>query len=134
MWAEPVSFPRPDDGDAGVPCVQPAVWAAGRHVSSLSLLLLSWCFTSTVPVRLIRDGRMEVGGRGRLYTYRHTVTPRMTPALRRAAMRATLMCFINREGQSYKTMSTNHNLLEQKGQPKRNRAEALLLTRITPYR
>ena len=63
---------------------------------------------------------MEVGGRGRLYTYRHTVTPRMTPA-----MRATLMCFINREGQSHKTMSTNHNLLEQKGEPKRNRAESL---------
>ena len=47
VWAEPVSFPRPDDGDAGVPCGQPGVWAARRHVSSLSLLLLSWCFTSS---------------------------------------------------------------------------------------
>ena len=27
------------------------------------------------------------GGRGRLYTYRYTVTTRITPALRRAAMR-----------------------------------------------
>ena len=26
------------------------------------------------------------------------------------------------------TMSTNHNLFEEKGEPKRNRAEALLLT------
>ena len=30
-------------------------------------------------------------GRGRLYTYRYTVTTRMTPALRWAAMRAILM-------------------------------------------
>ena len=34
---------------------------------------------------------MEVGGRGRLYTYRYTVTTRMIPALRWAAMRAILM-------------------------------------------
>ena len=34
---------------------------------------------------------MEVGGRGRLYTYRYTVTTRMTSALRWAAMRAILM-------------------------------------------
>ena len=32
------------------------------------------------------------GGRERLYTYRYTVTIRMTPALRWAAMRAILMC------------------------------------------
>ena len=31
------------------------------------------------------------GGRGRLYTYRYTVTTRMIPALRWAAMRAILM-------------------------------------------
>ena len=34
---------------------------------------------------------MEVGERGRLYTYRYNVDTRMTPALRRAAMRAILM-------------------------------------------
>ena len=31
---------------------------------------------------------MEVGGRGRLYTYRYTVTTRMTSVLRWAVMRA----------------------------------------------
>ena len=32
-------------------------------------------------------------------------------------------------------LSTNHNLFEEKaGEPKRNRAEALLLTSLTPYR
>ena len=34
---------------------------------------------------------MEVWGRGRLYTYRYTVTTRMIPAFRWAAMRAILM-------------------------------------------
>ena len=31
-------------------------------------------------------------------------------------------------------MSTNHNLLEEKGEPKRNRADALLLASLIPYR
>ena len=51
---------------------------------------------------------MEVGVRARLYTYRYTVTTRMTPALRWAAMGVTLM-FHNCEGQSHKTVSTDHN-------------------------
>ena len=51
-------------------------------------------------------GRVE--GRGRLYTYRYTVTPRMIPALRWAAVRTILM-FHNCEGQSHKTLSTDHN-------------------------
>ena len=57
-------------------------------------------------------------GGGRLYTYRYTVTTRMTPALRWAAMRAILM-FDNCEGQCHKTMSTDHNFLRER------RAEAV---------
>ena len=53
---------------------------------------------------------MEVGEEGRIYTYRYTLTTKMTFALRWAAMRAILMnCFINCEGQSHKTVSTDHN-------------------------
>ena len=74
------------------------------------------------------------GGRRRLYTYCCTVTTRMTPALKRAAMRAIFKCLINCEGQSHKTVSTDHSLFEEKGEPKQNRAEALLLTSLTPYR
>ena len=50
---------------------------------------------------------MEVvgGGGERLYTYRYTVTTRMTYALRWAAIRAILM-FHSCEGQSHKTVST----------------------------
>ena len=46
-------------------------------------------------MRLIRDGEgeggdgvMEVGEEGDCYTYRYTVTTRVTPALRWAVMRA----------------------------------------------
>ena len=38
------------------------------------------------------------------------------------------------EGQSRKTVSTNHNLFEEKGEPKRNRAEALLVTSLIIHR
>ena len=48
------------------------------------------------------------GGGGRLYTYRYTVTTRMTSALRWVAMKAILM-FHNCEGQNHKTVSTDHN-------------------------
>ena len=33
-----------------------------------------------------------------------------------------------------KTLSTNHNLFEEKGEPKRYRTEILPLTSLTPYR
>ena len=76
--------------------------------------------------RLIRDA--EKGGRGyggggrwRLYTYRYTVTTRMTSALSWAAMRAILM-FHNCEGQCHKTVSTNHSLWrERKAEADSNR-------------
>ena len=35
------------------------------------------------------------------------------------------------DGQSHKTVSTNHNLFEEKGKPKRYRAEVLPLTSHT---
>ena len=41
---------------------------------------------------------------------------------------------VGSDGQSHKTVSTNHNLFEEKGESKQNRAEALLLTSLTPYR
>ena len=53
------------------------------------------------------------GRRGRLYTYRHTGTTRMTPALRWAAMRAILM-FRTYDGESHKTVSTDHNFWRER--------------------
>ena len=66
------------------------------------------------------------GGRGRVYTYRYTVTTRMTSALRWAAIESHFNVSVGSDGQSHKTVSTNHNLSEEKGEPKRNRTEVLL--------
>ena len=41
---------------------------------------------------------------------------------------------VGSDGQSHKTVSTNHNLSEEKGQPKRYGTEVLPLTSLTPYR
>ena len=70
---------------------------------------------------------IDVEGRGRLYTYRYTVTTRMTPALRWAAMRAILK-FHNCEGQSHNPKITT---FKEKGEPKQIRTEVLLLTSLT---
>ena len=37
------------------------------------------------------------------------------------------------DGQSHKTVSTNHNLFEETGEPKRYQTEVLPLTSLTPY-
>ena len=41
---------------------------------------------------------------------------------------------VGSNGQSHKTVSTNHNLFDEKGEPKRYRTEVLPLTSLTPYR
>ena len=41
---------------------------------------------------------------------------------------------VGSDGQSHKTVSTNHNLFEEKGEPKRYRTVVLPLTTLTPYR
>ena len=38
------------------------------------------------------------------------------------------------DGQNHKTVSTNHNLFEEKGELKRYQTEVLPLTSLTPYR
>ena len=38
------------------------------------------------------------------------------------------------DGQSHRTVSINHNLFEEKGEPKWYRTEVLPLTSLTPYR
>ena len=41
---------------------------------------------------------------------------------------------VGSDGQSRRTVSTNHNLSEEKGEQKRYRTEVLPLTSLTPYR
>ena len=40
---------------------------------------------------------------------------------------------VGSDGRSHKTVFTNHNLFERKGEPKRYRTEVLPLTSLTPY-
>ena len=72
------------------------------------------------------------GGRGRLYTYRHTVTTRMTFALRWAAMRAILMFhnIIVRDKVTRQCPQTT--IFEEKGELKRIQTEVPLLTSLKP--
>ena len=81
--------------------------------------------------RLIRDGGkggMEVGGRGRLYTYHYTVTTRMIPALRWAVMRAILMSHvIVRDKVTRQCPQTT--TFEEKGELKQIWTKVPLLTR-----
>ena len=58
-----------------------------------------------------RERRIALNKRSSINRY--TVTTRMTPVLRWAAMRAILM-FHNCEGQSHKTVSTDHNLRRER--------------------
>ena len=44
---------------------------------------------------------MDVGKRKSIYTYRYTVTARMIPALRWAAMRASFNVSVGSDGQSH---------------------------------
>ena len=86
--------------------------------NTLSISKYTRCLTSTDTIRLIRDGEKGArwyggAGRGRVYTYRYTVTTWMTSAWRWAAMRAILM-FHNCEGQSHKTVSADHNLWRER--------------------
>ena len=41
---------------------------------------------------------------------------------------------VGSDGQSHGTVSTNHNLFEEKGEPKRYRTQVFPLTSLTPYR
>ena len=76
-----------------------------------------------------------MGGRGRLYTYRYTVTTRMTSALRWACSDGShfnISLFV-RDKVTIRRQCPQTTTSEEKGEPKRIRT-ILLLTSLTPYR
>ena len=97
---------------------------------------------STETIRLIRDGEKRGGG-GRVYrggeereiTYLslYTVTTRMISCIKMRSDESHFNVSDGSDGQSHRTVSTNHNLFEEKGVPKRYRTEVLPLTNRTPY-
>ena len=59
------------------------------------------------------------GGGGRLYTYRYTVTSQNDLRSKKGSDESHFNVSVVSDGQSHRTVSTNHNLSEEKGQPKR---------------
>ena len=99
---------------------------------------LTWCLTSTETVRLIRDG--EKGGRGYggvgereiIYLLLHC-HHQNDFCIKVGSDESHFSVSVGSDGQS-RTVSTHHNLFEEKGEPKRYRTEVLPLTSLTTYR
>ena len=62
-----------------------------------------------------------MAGEGDYYTDRYTVTTRMT-CIKMGSDESHFNVSVSSDGQSHKTVSTNHNLFEEKGEPKRYRS------------
>ena len=77
---------------------------------------------------------MEVGEEGDyIYTYRYS-HHQNDFCIKMGSDESHFNVSVGRDGQSHKTVSTNHNLFEEKEEPKRYRTEVLPLTNLTPYR
>ena len=74
------------------------------------------------------------GGREIIYTYPYTVTTTENDSCINLIKMGSDVSHVNvsvgSDGQSHKTVSTNHNLFEEKGEPKRYRTEVLPLNAL----
>ena len=98
---------------------------------------------STETVRLIRDGEKGGGegygdrkrGREREIIYLTVHCHHQNDfCIQMGSDESHFNVSVGSDGQSRKTVSTNHHLSEEKGEPKRYRTEVLPLTSLTPYR
>ena len=72
---------------------------------------------------------MEVGGEGD-YIPIATLSP-PDSCIKTGSDESHFNVSVGSDAQSHKTVSTNHNLFEEKGEPKRYRTEVLPLTSLT---
>ena len=72
-------------------------------------------------------------GRGRLYLWLH-YHHQNDSCIKMGSDESHFYVSIIVRDKVTKTVSTDHNLFEEKGEPKQNRTEVLLLTNLTPYR
>ena len=97
------------------------------------------CLTSTETIRLIRDGEggegvwRRGGEREIIYLSVHFHLQNDF-CIKMGSDESNFSVSVGSDGQSHKTVSTNHNLFEEKGEPNRYRTEVLPLTSLTPYR
>ena len=99
--------------------------------------------TSTETMRLIRDGEKvgwgwgggvcRWGEREIIYALLHC-HHQNDSYIKMGSDESHFNVSVESGGQSHRTVSTNHNLFEEKGEPKRYRTEVLPLTNLTPYR
>ena len=89
---------------------------------------------STETVWFIRDGGaggMEVGGEEIKYLSLHC-HHQNDFCIKMGSDDSHFNVSVGSDGQSHKTLSTNHNLFEEKKRPKRYRTEVLPLTSLKP--
>jgi len=88
-------------------------------------------------MRLIRDGEKEGGrgyggeGGGRLYLSLHC-HHQNDSCIRVGSDDSHFNVSVGSDGQSHRTVSTNQNLFEEKGEPKRYRTKVLPFSSLTP--
>ena len=98
--------------------------------------------TSTETVRLIRDGENGGGGGEGIWRWGEREIIYLSPhchhqndfCIKMGSDESHFNVSVGSDGQSHKTVSINHNLFEEKEEPKRYRTEVLPLTSLTPYR
>ena len=76
---------------------------------------------------------MQVGGEGDIYLSLHC-HHQNDFCIKMGSEESHFNVSVGSDGQSRKTVSTNHNLFDEKGESKRYRIEVLPLTSLTPYR
>ena len=91
---------------------------------------------STETIRLIRDGGKGVwrwggGGREIIYLSLHD-HHQNNSCIKMGSDESHFNVSVGSDGQGHKTVSTNHNPFEEKGELKWYQTEVLLLTSLTP--
>ena len=81
----------------------------------------------------VGEGGMELGEREIIYLSLHC-HHQNDSCIKMGSDESHFNVSVGIVGQSHRTVSTNHNLFEEKGEPKRYRTEVLLLTSLTTYR
>ena len=76
---------------------------------------------------------MEVGEREIIYLSQHC-HHQNDSCIKMGSDESHFNVSVGSDGQSHKTVSTNHNLFEEKGEPKWCRTEVFPLTSLRPYR
>ena len=95
---------------------------------------------STEAIRFIRDGEkgrgeggMGGGKREVIYLSLHS-HHQNDSCIKMGSDESHFNVSVGSDGQSHKTVSTNHHLFEEKGEPKQYRTKVRPLTNLPPYR